>query len=73
MDGISHNVNMCEISLFYKEKEFTYNYLIQDMDDAFNSIKKSSGVTIHGVLGSKFFNKFKYVLDFNELIAYSKQ
>lgn len=73
MDGIKHNVNTCEITLFYKEKEYTSDYLIQDMDSPFGSIKQASGVTVHGILGSKFFNKFKYILDFNELIAYSKQ
>lgn len=73
MDGIKHDVGTCEISLFYKEKEYTFDYLIQDMSIPFGSIKQASGVVVHGILGSKFFNKFKYVLDFKELIAYSKQ
>ena len=46
---------------------------MQDMTAAFGSIKKETGVTIHGILGAKFFNEFKYVLDFKELIAYSKE
>lgn len=73
MDGIKHDVDTCEISLFYKEKEYTFDYLIQDMSAPFDNIKQTSGVVVHGILGSKFFNKFKYVLDFKELIAYSKQ
>lgn len=73
MDGIRHDVDTCEITLFYKDKEYTYDYIIQDMTGPFEDIKQASGVIIHGVLGSKFFNKFKYVLDFKELIAYSKQ
>lgn len=73
MDGIRHDVDTCEITLFYKDKEYTYDYIIQDMAGPFEDIKQASGVIIHGILGSKFFNKFKYVLDFKELIAYSKQ
>ncbi len=73
MDGIKHDVNTCEITVFYKDREYTSDYLIQDMSSPFESIKQASGVTVHGIIGSKFFNKFKYILDFNELIAYSKQ
>ena len=43
------------------------------MSDAFGHIKKDTGVTVHGIIGSLFFNEFKYVLDFDELIAYSKK
>lgn len=73
MDGIKHDVDTCEITVFYKEREYTSEYLIQDMTSPFESIKQASGVTVHGIIGSKFFNKFKYILDFNELIAYSKE
>lgn len=72
MDGILHQTQSCEITLYYKDKEYTYEYIVQDMKEAFASIKQSSGVTLHGIIGSSFFNKFKYVLDFDELIAYSK-
>ena len=46
--------------------------MISDLDKPFNNIKKESGVTIHGILGNNFFKKYKYVLDFDKLIAYSK-
>lgn len=72
MDGILHQTQSCEITLYYKDREYTYEYIVQDMKEAFASIKQSSGVTLHGIIGSSFFNKFKYVLDFDELIAYSK-
>lgn len=72
MDGILHQTQSCEITLYYKDREYTYEYIVQDMKEAFTSIKQSSGVTLHGIIGSSFFNKFKYVLDFDDLIAYSK-
>lgn len=73
MEGIKKEVSDCIITLSFKDKDYTYDYLIQDLKQAFDSIKQETGVTLHGIIGSKFFNKFRYVLDFAELIAYSKQ
>ena len=52
----------------------TYNekFQVVDMSYAFNSIKQSTGVNIHGILGNSFFEKYGYVIDFKELVAYGK-
>ena len=73
MEGNTKLVQICELTLYFNNRGYTYNYLINDMSQAFKQIKESTGVTVHGIIGSKFFNKFKYVLDFDELIAYSKK
>lgn len=73
MEGQTKQVKSCEITLYFGNKGYTYDYLINDMSQAFGQIKDSTGVNLHGIIGSKFFNKFKYVLDFDELIAYSKR
>lgn len=73
LGGEKQIVNKCTIELSYKDKSYTYDYLIVDMKRPFDDIKKSTGVNLHGIIGSKFFNRFKYVLDFAELIAYSKE
>ena len=72
LDGVKHDVEICNITLEHKGKKYFNEYLIQDMSGPFTEIKKGTGVTLHGLLGSKFFNTYKYVLDFDELIAYSK-
>jgi predicted aspartyl protease len=72
MEGNVKEVSMCKIVLSYKDKEYEYKYLIQDMKAPFDNIKNSTGVTLHGIIGSNFFNEYKYVLDFSELVAYSK-
>jgi hypothetical protein len=72
MEGNVKEVSMCKIILSYKDKEYEYKYLIQDMKAPFDNIKNSTGVTLHGIIGSNFFNEYKYILDFNELVAYSK-
>lgn len=73
LEGNAQKTGVCTIKMTYKDKEYEYPYVIQDMSAASNSIKKETGVTVNGMLGSKFFNEFKYVLDFDELIAYSKE
>lgn len=73
VEGNSQKAGLCVIKMSYKDREYEYPYVVQDLNAAFDSIKKETGVTIHGILGSRFFNEFKYVLDFDELIAYSKE
>lgn len=62
----------CSMVISNKNHEFEGKFLISDLDAAFKTIKRESGVQIHGILGSKFFQEYKYVLDFDELIAYLK-
>lgn len=73
LEGNAQTAEICTLKISYKEREYEYPYVVQDMHKVFEDIKKSTGVTIHGILGSSFFNEFKYVLDFKELIAYSKK
>lgn len=65
--------SMCSINLTYKSTSYECDCIVNDMKEPFSNFKEECGVTLHGILGSNFFNKYKYVLDFAELIAYSKQ
>ena len=62
----------CNMAITYKDQKFEGDFSVTELDDAFNAIKQESGVQIHGILGSKFFQKYRYVLDFDSLIAYLK-
>lgn len=73
MEGNAETVKVCNIVLSYNGKDYPYEYNIRDMSVAFSNIKAETGVTLHGIIGSKFFNKYKYVLDFELLVAYSKK
>ena len=55
-----------------EKKTFEVQLNINNMSEAFGFIKKESGVQIHGILGSLFFQKYKYILDFDSLKAYIK-
>lgn len=62
-----------DITVGYKGNNFTDSFYLLDMSEAFNTIKAESGVTIHGIIGNAFMSKYKYVLDFDEMIAYYKK
>lgn len=59
--------------LVYKNKP--YNVILcagEHMDDAFEAVKKENGVQIHGIIGNDFLSQHNYIIDFEELVAYSK-
>lgn len=71
-NGNKSDNNFCKMIISYKNQKFEEEFGITDLEEAFSVVKKESGVQIHGILGSKFFEKYRYVLDFSELIAYIK-
>lgn len=60
------------MNIYYKDKSFELQFNSNNMDSAFTTVKNTSGVQLHGILGSLFFQRYKYVLDFDSLIAYIK-
>ncbi len=71
--GNSQSLGCCDMTVTYRNQKFTDKFYISDLDEAFGAIKAETGVQIHGILGSKFLAKYKYILDFESLIAYSKK
>lgn len=72
MEGNPIDVSYVKASLEYKNMNYEDEFQVVDMSPAFNRVKAESGVTLSGVLGSLFFHKYQYVLDFKELVAYTK-
>lgn len=72
MEGNAIDVECISMDFTHNGKPYTSTFQVVDMQEAFDRVKQESGVTIHGILGSKFFEEYKYVLDFKELIAYTK-
>lgn len=57
----------------YKSKSYEVLLLVgEHLSDTFRAIKETTGVQVHGILGSSFLSDNRYVLDFDELIAYSR-
>ena len=60
------------IPLEYRDTTYSDDFVLYEISDSFDDIKKESGVSIHGILGNQFFTKYRYVLDFDKMIAYMK-
>lgn len=73
MEGNPIEAPVVEMTLTYKDSIYKEEFQVVDMSGAFGAIKQESGVTLNGILGNAFFVRYKYVLDFKELIAYSKK
>ena len=52
--------SICEMKIEYKDYIFDTTFNITDLDASFNVIKQEDGVQLHGILGSLFFQKYKY-------------
>lgn len=71
IDGKEHTMERVGLILSYKDKEYSDTFRVLDMSKSFDSLKRDYGVTVHGLLSSSFFERYKYILDYNELVAYS--
>ncbi len=72
LDGIERT-SRCVVSyLSYEEYSYKTQFYVTDLSPTFRSIKQEHGVTLHGILGSDFFKAYRYVLNFEKLIAYSE-
>ena len=73
MDGIDHVCPYCLVDISYKDTHYPAYFMVCDMKTSFDNIKKETGVTVHGILGSRFFKEYKSILDFAEFKAYFKK
>lgn len=71
-NGAADTCFICKMTVTNGKKEFEHEFTVTNLDNSFNAIERESGLKIHGVLGSRFFEKYKYILDLEELIAYTK-
>ena len=71
IDGKKHSMDRVGIVLTYKDKDYSDAFRVLDMSASFDALKRDYGVTVHGLLSSAFFERYKYVLNYNELVAYS--
>ena len=71
MDGKRKDISFINMSIEYRGKDYNEEFQSIDMSVPFSNLKADFGVNLHGILSSTFFQKYKYVLNFDELVAYS--
>ena len=74
--GTNEDINKAVYTtLNYNNKEYTISLFInKGLDNAFSDTDRTGGITIHGILGSDFINKYSCVIDFNKyVVRYGKR
>lgn len=68
--GVISSMGMITLNINYLESSYENTFIISDLEAPFKHIADSRGIQIHGIIGSLFFRRYGYKLDFNKLSAY---
>lgn len=71
IDGTIQQAGYVKMNVDYRSQSYEDEFQVVDLSQAFGNIKQEFGINLHGILGSTFFQKYRYVLNFDELVAYS--
>lgn len=71
LDGKKYETSYVNVLLNYRGKEYEEEFQVLDMSAPFGNLKNDFGINVHGILSSSFFEKYRYILDYSELVAYS--
>lgn len=67
VEGNEKTTKVYNLRLTYNNTVFDEEFSATDLTKAFSAIKKETGVQVHGILGSVFLQKYKYIIDFDKL------
>jgi hypothetical protein len=73
MEGNSVETYFTTIPFTYKNRSYTEEFQVVDLNSAITQVKAESGVNFIGIIGNSFLQKYKYILDFDENKAYTKK
>lgn len=60
----------CELPFTYRGSEFIEHFNVADLSAGFDKMAEIKGLRISGILGSSFFEKHKWQLDFEKLVVW---
>lgn len=72
--GVMESSKVCTLKLGYKNTIYESNFIVStQLAQQMSIIKERYNINIHGILGGDFLSKYDYVMDFKDLVAYSKK
>ena len=73
MEGNIQQVTYVKVELSKEDTVFKIPFQVINIDNAFGRVEKDYGITIHGVLGTQFLEKYKSKINFIErTLSYGK-
>lgn len=70
---ITNKSKVLNVDLMYKKDIFNINLIVtENLELSFKDIMDDNKIQLHGIIGSDFLIKHKYILDFADKVAYHK-
>lgn len=70
IDGIVHKTPIISLDFEYDGIQFNHFFVLSDLEDSARELKQATGIEVHGLIGSAFFKKYNYILDYENCIVY---
>lgn len=71
--GNNESIGRCvRFNVKYRKRTYGIKCSVLEDDSMFKSLKDTYGIKLDGILGTNFFYTYKYVLDFEDMVAYAK-
>lgn len=70
-DTAKQSSQVCTLPLTYNKQLFTESFDITNLSEMFDYVEKKEGVRIHGILGSGFFKKHQWTIDFDKMVVWT--
>lgn len=69
IDGTKHKVDVVTLPFSFEGQSYSPKFCVKPLLlDAFKGIEAESGIQIHGLLGTDFLMKNKWIIDFDKLM-----
>lgn len=72
-EGVEQSTSEAFVELMHNDMVFTCQVHIADLNQAFGQLKQEYGVSLSGIIGTSFMEKYKYVVDFVEYVVYQRK
>lgn len=69
-NGVISSLGRITLDIAYLDSSYENTFIVSNLDSSFKNIADSRGIQIHGIIGSLFFRRYGYKLDFKKLAAY---
>lgn len=69
--GIASVYGEIKLELLIKDKVIKQEFVIADINTSFNALKERTGIKIHGIIGSNFFDTYGSIIDYKDYVIYN--
>lgn len=67
IDGTKHKVYVVTLPFSFEGQSYRLKFCVKPLLEAFKDIETESGIQVHGLLGTDFLMKNKWIIDFDKL------